>query len=340
MPRRRSIVDRLRAEAGPVGPARPEAAEGLPPAPVVADPRQAVRREAGRREAGRLERAPSPRRPGRGPKLAAIFGGVVAAGLGAGAATAWLSGWRPAFLAPAPEKAVAAPANPVSDAARPGEAKPGAPPKAQPPASPPAPPPSGALAKSCFAAVTEVKAGAAACGFALDAAGAVSVKGKRLADRLVVAAKPARRLVLYPVSPSGRFAVFRACDAASGGRCPLARLIDTETGELRAIGAGAGFSWVAWSPKERVGLLGYRQGAGDAIAAIAAASGKTLRASLLHVHRNQYVLIRRGSVRWRDDRAFTVEAKYCTYARGRQHNRECERNAGSGYRRHLVKVPD
>lgn len=335
-PRRRSIVDRLRAESREPGPARPETAEPLPP-PSARSPEPPVQR--GPAPPQRQSRPRAGRGPGkrRGFGLAAIFAGIVVAGLAAGAATAWVSGWRPAFLGDesAADAASAQRKPPAPPAAKPDDTKPAAPP------TPPAPagPPGGEIGKPCFEAGAVVKAGSFACGFALDASGALSFKGQRLADRLAAGAAPARRLVVHPFSPSGRYVFLQGCDADSGGSCPAQRLADTKETKLHEVKLGQSAAAVAWSPKERVGLLFYREDAGEGVAVIAAADGKILRASLFRMPRNRYALFRAGSLKWRNDETMTIEMKLCSYRRGKLRNAECEKSAAVRYRRRAAKLP-
>jgi hypothetical protein len=337
-PQRRSIVDRLKEpsrepDSGPGEPPRPAQppphpnAETRPP-PQPAEPAWHLRRRQVR----------SVRRGSGGLRLVAILAGVVVFGLAAGAAAAWFSGWRPGFLAAgaSEERPPAA-----TEASTPGE-KPGEKP---PPDKPPGEtkpnetaPPSTELARSCFTTRTELKAGTPACGLALDAEGALSFQGGKVTDRLAAGAGPARRALLYPFSRSGRFVFLRACETASGGRCASHSLLDTKEKRLIAIRGDAGdLHWVAFSPKEEVGLLGYRDGTADSVAAVATADGKVLLAAAIRSRRNQYAMVRERSLRWPDENSFSIEVKLCTFERtGR--NAKCEQDEKIRFRRRLVKL--
>jgi hypothetical protein len=276
-----------------------------------------------------------------------ILGAIVVAGLAAGAAAAWVSGWRPGFLAtddppvekPAGDKpgtdSQTKPGDPPPGGTKPGDAKPGDPK----PGDPPKTPPGGEVTRACFAGNTEVKAGTGACGFALDAAGAVTFKGEVLSAKLGVGGAVAQRLVLYPFSSSGRFVFFRACDSATGGRCTVQRLADTKNKKLFEVkGGNDGFAWVAWSPKESVGLLGYREGGSDTIGAVATADGSTIKSTSLGTGRNRYALIKQSSMRWRNEESFTVEVKLCSFAKGRTRNKGCEDDDDVRFRRRTIKL--
>lgn len=320
---RRSIVDRLRGES--------RAPETLAPAesPPAPPPWQGIRPQISASAQVRSARASGGRR------FAAILGGVVALGLAGGAAAAWFSGWRPAFLGGAGTEE---PAKPPADrqVEPPAESKPGA--KPGEPEKPGAASPPGEIARSCFVGHTEVKAGASACGFALDPAGALGFQGSRVTERLAAGGGPAQRIILYPFAPSGRFVFLRACESASGGRCAVQRLVDTKAGKIFEVKGGTdGFNWVAWSPTETAGLLGYRDGLSETIAIIATADGRSRRASAIRTAKNRYALVRANSVRWRDEESFSVEVKLCPVAKGRARNTECEKDDDVRYRRRTVK---
>jgi len=312
---RRSIADRLHDDDPPEQTKVPTK-DTAPPPPPRPQPRAPV--------------APSERQR-RGPRLWILLLGVVVAGLATGAAAAWFSGWRPAFLTPAaPEEPVPPPAEKPPET--PVETKP------KPPEAPPKPPPV-EIARICYAAITEVKAGASACGFALDASGAVRFQGDVIAERLTAGSGPAQRLSLYPFSPSGRFVFLRACESASGGRCLTQRLVDTKEKKIFELRAGAdGFNWVGFSPKEQVGLLAYRDRASDALAAINTADGQSLEASAIKTPRNRYALIKLATLRWPAEQSFSIEVKICPLQRGQARNRDCEQDDDIPYRRRTVKL--
>src|SRR5581483_5301204 len=134
----------------------------------------------------------------------------------------WFSGWRPAFLGGETKPASDKPAGDTKPDVKPGE--------------PGQPPPATEIGKNCFAGTTEVKVGAGACGFALDATGAVSFQGARIAERLAAGTGPAQRLVLYPFAPSSRFVFLRACDG--GGKCDVQRLVDTKEKKIFEVKVG------------------------------------------------------------------------------------------------------
>jgi len=340
-PRRRSIVDRLGTPEQDPEPTHKTAATEPPPTPKPHQPPQAypqgqqARRAAGvppgaARGPGRHALA-GRRREGKGLRFAGVLAGVVVLGLIAGGAAAWVSGWRPGFLGspgdspPAADKPAGA-----APQAKPGDPKPGDPPKA---------PPGGEVTRACFTGTTDIKTGSGACGFALDGAGTVTFKGEPIAERLAAGSGPAQRLVLYPFAPSGRYVFLRACDSASGGRCAVQRLADTKEKKLFEVKGGAeGFAWVAWSPKEQVGLLGYREGGTDAIAAIATSDGRTLKTAPLGTGKNRYAVVKQASMRWRNEESFTVEVKLCPFAKGRTRNTECEDDDDVRFRRRTVKV--
>jgi hypothetical protein len=321
---RRSIVDRLKDESKE--PERLVTQETAPPPPKPGQARAQVASSAQRRAA-------RGGRSGGGLRLFFVLVAVIVLGLAGGAAAAWFSGWRPGFLGGAPAQPAKAPGE---TPAKPGDAKPGEPAAPTPPGAPPA---ATEIPRSCYTATTEVKAGAAACGFALDAAGALSFQGARLAERLAAGNAPAQRLVLYPMSPSGRFVFLRACDAAAGGKCDVQRLADTKEKTLLEVKTGGeGFVWVVWSPKETMGLLGWRDRLSDTIAVVTTADGKAIRPSAIRTARNRYAIVRQGSVRWRDEAAFTAEVKLCPPARNRTRNTECEKDDDVKYRRRTVKL--
>ncbi len=329
---RRSIVDRLRQQSRE--PDTLTTAETAEPPPEPAAPRPNVASSAGMRAV----------RGGGALRLGVVLMGVVVLGLAGGAAAAWFSGWRPGFLGGTPSE----PGTPSADrpsADKPAPDKPASDkPSTQPETKPPDPaaptaPPAGEIPKSCFSGTSEVKPGGSICGFALDPAGALSFQGQRIAERIAAGGGPAQRLVLYPFSPSGRFVFLRACETASGGRCEVQRLVDTKQRKIFEVKGGAdGFSWVAWSPKEQVGLLGYRDGISETIAAIATAEGKVVRPSAIRTAKNRYALVRAGSVRWRDEEAFSVEVKLCPVPKGRGRNADCEKDDDVKYRRRTVKL--
>jgi hypothetical protein len=318
---RRSIVDRLKGESKE--PERLVTQETAPPPPKAGPARPQVASSA-------QKRAAFGRRSGGGLRLVLVLAAVVVVGLAGGAAAAWFSGWRPDFLGSAPAQPAKAPGD-----AKP-EAKPGEPVAPTPPGAPPA---AMEIPRSCHTATTEVKAGAAACGFALDAAGALSFQGARLAERLAAGNAPAQRLVLYPLSPSGRFVFLRACAAAAGGTCDVQRLADTKEKKLLEVKIGGeGFAWVVWSPKETMGLLGWRDRLSDTIAVVTTADGKTIRPSTIRTARNRYAVVRQDSLRWRNEESFSVEVKLCPPGRKRTRNTECEKDDDVKYRRRTVKL--
>ena len=321
---RRSIVDRLKDQSKE--PEKLVTQETVPPPrPGPARPQVA---------ASAQKRAALGGRPGGGLRLGLVLVAVIVLGLAGGAAAAWFSGWRPGFLGGTPAEPARAPGE---TPAKPGETKPEA--KPGDPAPPAAPPSASEIPRSCFSGTTEVKGGAAACGFALDAAGALSFQGARIAERIVAGNAPAQRLVLYPLSPSGRFAFLRACEAASGGKCEAQRLADTKEKKLFEVKIGGeGFAWVVWSPKETMGLLGWRDNLSDTIAAVTTADGKTIRPSTIRTAKNRYALVRFGSVRWRDEESFSVEVKLCPPGKGRSRNADCEKDDDVKYRRRTVKL--
>ena len=324
---RRSIVDRLKDQSKE--PERLITQDTSPPPPKVGPARPQVASSVQKRvpRAGRSG--------GGGLRLGLVLVAVIVLGLAGGAAAAWFSGWRPTFLGgTASEPAKSPDEKPAQPTETKPEVKPGVPPTPTPTTPPPA-----EIAKSCFSGTSEVKAGAAACGFALDAAGALSFQGARIAERVTAGNAPAQRLVLYPFSPSGRFVFFRACQAASGGRCETQRLVDTKEKKLVEVKVGGdGFAWVAWSPKETMGLLGWRENLSDTIAVVATADGKTVRPSTIRTGKNRYALVRVASVRWRDEESFSVEVKLCPPGKGRGRNAECEKDDDVKYRRRTVKL--
>jgi hypothetical protein len=261
------------------------------------------------------------------------LGFVLAAvlGLAGGAATAWYSGWRPSFLEGTASKV------PEEIPAKISETKPEVKPVEPPAPSPPAIPPTMEIPRSCFTEMSEVRVGAASCGFALDPSGALSFQGNQLIAGTAAGNIPAQRLMLYPFSPSGRFVFLRACQAASGGRCEAQHLVDTKGKKLFELKVGGdGFSWVAWSPDEQIGLLAWRDHLSDTIAVVSTADGNTIVRSAIRTVRNRYALVRAGSVRWRDDRSFTVEVKLCRPDKGRYRS-DCEKDDDVKYRRRIVK---
>jgi hypothetical protein len=320
-PDRRSIADRLRNESREPAPAPPpEPASEFGPGSTLgqrAHPRPA---------ASARMRAVS--RGGGGVRFTAIIAGVVVLGLAGGAAAAWFSGWRPGFLS----GSTAEPGKAPGDKAAPGEARPGDP-------ATPAAPPSAEIGRGCFSGTTEVKPGAAACGFALDPAGALSFQGNRIAERLASGSGAAQRVVLHPFAPSGRFVFLSACDAASGGRCAFHRLVDTKEKKLFEVKIGGeGIAWVAWSPKEQAALLGWRDGISETIAIFGTAGAEALRPSAIRTPRNRYALLHANSVRWgRDENSFSVELKLCPYAKGRARNTDCEQDEDIRFRRRTLK---
>jgi hypothetical protein len=166
----------------------------------------------------------------------------------------------------------------------------------------------------------------------------LSFQGTRIAERVTAGNAPAQRLVLYPFSPSGRFVFLRACEAASGGRCEAQRLVDTKEKKIFDVKTGEAFAWVAWSPKETMGLLGWRDHLSDTIAVVATADGKTIRPSTIRAAKNRYTLVRVASVRWRDEESFSVEVKQCPPGKGRGRNADCEKDDDVRYRRRTVKL--
>ncbi len=327
---RRSIVDRLKDQSKE--PERLVTQETVPPPPKPGQARPQVASSA-------QQRAARGGRSGGGLRLFFVLVAVIVVGLAGGAAAAWFSGWRPNFLGGAP----AQPAKAPGDApAKPGdakpEAKPGDPATPTPPAAP-NPPSATEIPRSCYTGITELKAGAAACGFALDAAGALSFQGARLAERLAAGNAPAQRIALYPMSPSGRFVFLRACEAASGGKCDVQRLADTKEKKLLDVKIGGdGFAWVVWSPKETMALLGWRDHLSDTIAVVTTSDGKTIRPSTIRTARNRYAFLRQGSARWRDEESFMAEVKLCPPGRNRSRNADCEKDDDVKFRRRTVKI--
>jgi len=342
VPGRRSIAERLRQQsrepeavpppqpAGPQPAAQPTPPPAEPPKPAAKPGWQARAQQRAHAQVRSGSRAL------RGMRLVAILAGVVVLGLAAGAGAAWFSGWRPGFLA---SKTDETKPPDTTSTTKPGE-KPDDKPGDKPPESKPGEttPPATDLARSCFTARTEAKAGATACGFALEASGAVSFKGQRITDRLAAGTAPAQRLLLYPFSPSGRFVFLRACATASGGRCAVQRLVDTKERKLFDVkGDADDLRWVAFSPKEEVGLLGYRDGTADSIAAIGTADGKLLLSAAIKSARNEYAMVHERSLRWPDENSFSIEVKLCAFERGGR-NAKCEQDEKARFRRRLVKL--
>jgi hypothetical protein len=69
---------------------------------------------------------------------------------------------------------------------------------------------------------------------------------------------------------------------------------------------------------------------------VSTADGNTIVRSAIRTVRNRYALVRAGSVRWRDDRSFTVEVKLCRPDKGRYRS-DCEKDDDVKYRRRIVK---
>lgn len=322
---RRSIADRLRSESREPDPpskqetALPAIGEGSTMGPAA---RPKVASSAQRRAAGR--------RSGGGVRLVGILAAVIVVGLAGGAAAAWFSGWRPSFLGTASTEPTKS--TPDKPPATP-EAKPGEPTT---PSTPTPPPPAGDIARGCMTGNTELKAGAAACGFALDAQGALTFQGAKIAEKLTVGAGPAQRLTLYPMSPSRRFVFLRACDGAN--RCDAQRFVDTKDKKILDVKGAEGFGWVAWSPKEQLGLLGFRDGLTDTIAVVTTTDGKVWKTSVIRAAKNRYALVRAASLRWRDEESFSVEVKQCPLGKGRTRNAECEKDDDVKYRRRTLKL--
>jgi hypothetical protein len=332
-PHRRSIADRLREQSREpkTGPS-----EEPPPAPKPPTPKLPPRHTPVAPPRGPMVRSVT-RRSG-GLRLAAVLAGVIVLGLTAGAGAAWFSGWRPGFLGAKPD----VPDKPkdAADSTKPGE-KPGDKPadKAtdKPPDKPPETQPAD-LPRNCFTGRSEVKLGAASCGFTLEAGGALSFRGARIAERLTAGAAAAQRVMLYPLSPSGRFVFVRACERASGGRCAAHRLVDTKEKKLFEVkGDADDLLWTAFSPKEEVGLLGYRDGTADSIAAVATADGKILLSKAIKTARNRYAMVRERTLRWPNEDSFSIEIKFCPFERGGANSR-CERDDKVRFRRQLIKL--
>ena len=315
---RRSIADRLRGESREPPPPDPESIPEIGAGSTLGQP-------ARRKPPASAQMRAAPRRGG-GKRYIAILAGVIVLGLAGGAAAAWFSGWRPAFLGGETKPGADKPTGETKPDVKPSDpGQPGTPPTAE-------------IAKTCFAGLTDVKVGAAACGFALDAAGAVSFQGNRIAERLTAGAGPAQRLVLYPFAPSTRFVFLRACDAASGGKCDVQRLVDTKEKKIFEVKVGGeGFAWVLFSPKEQVALLGWRDGLSDTIAIVAPANGETLRPSAIRTPKNRYAIVRGNTVRWAaNEQSFSLEVKLCP-AKNRARNTDCEQDDDIKFRRRTVK---
>jgi hypothetical protein len=318
---RRSIVDRLKEQSKE--PERLATAQTAEPPPK--------RPQAPPQVASSAQQRAARGRSGGGLRLGLVLVVVIVLGLAGGAAAAWFSGWRPGFLASTPGEPAKTPE------VKPGETKPEV--KPGEPATPATPttPPAAEIPRSCYANITELKAGASACGFALDAAGALSFQGARIAERLAAGSGPAQRLMLYPLSPSNRFAFLRACDGAN--RCDFQRLVDTKEKKVFELRPGGeGFFWVVWSPKEQLALMGWRENLSDTIAVVTTADGKIIRPSTIRTAKNRYALVRAGSARWRDEESFSVEVKLCPPGKNRARNAECEKDDDVKYRRRTVKV--
>jgi hypothetical protein len=330
-PRRRSIADRLNDDnrnpkTGP--------SHDPPPPPKPAAPNPSARHTpvAPRKTPVAPRRGPMVRQVARrsgGMRLAAILTGVIVLGLSAGAAAAWFSGWRPSFLAgkaTEPDKPKDAVDKPPD---KPADKAPDKPPETQP----------AELPRSCFSGRSEVKLGAAAvCGFALETGSALSFRGSKIADRLTAGNTAAQRVTLYPFSPSGRFVFIRACQRASGGRCAVHKLVDTTEKKLFDVrGDADDLLWTAFSPKEEVGLLGYRDGTADSIAAVATANGKVLLSKAIKTARDRYAMVREGTLRWPNEDSFSIEIKFCPFERGGA-NARCERDQKVRFRRKLIKL--
>lgn len=319
---RRSIVERLKEQSREPD-QRLRTEDTTPPPPKPGPQRAPVAASAQMRavRGGRSGR-------GGGLRLGAILVAVIVLGLGGGAAAAWFSGWRPSFLGGTTSEPAKTPVE------KPGETKPET--KPTDPTPPATPPSTSEIPRSCFSGTSEVKVGAAVCGFTLDPAGALSFQGNRIAERVAAGSGPAQRLVLYPFSPSARFVVFRVCDAA--GRCEAQRLVDTKEKKLFEVKGAENFAWVVWSPKETMALLGWRENLSDTIAALATADGKIVRPSTIRTAKNRYALVRFGSVRWAGEDSFSLDVKLCPPGKNRSRNAECEKDDDVKYRRRTVKI--
>lgn len=91
----------------------------------------------------------------------------------------------------------------------------------------------------------------------------LSHQGKTLLDKIQVSGSSdgtvtyAKRLMVSPTSPSGRYSILKACEQAEGGLCWAIYKVDRtqQTVQQTSIGKYGGLDWVQWSPDDRYAVF-------------------------------------------------------------------------------------
>jgi len=173
----------------------------------------------------------------------------------------------------------------------------------------------------CTKAFVEVTPTAPACGFSLTEAGKLLKDKRRLADPLAAGyeegtrgrrAIAARKVVLFPPSPSGRFRILQACDGlGSDALCWSVFAADGKRHILKKAYAGhyGPLHWQSWSADETHAVLASRSEGASWLHVVDMTSGKSR--SFPDETAQVNWTIEPETLRWTGARSFVVTAKTC-----------------------------
>lgn len=173
----------------------------------------------------------------------------------------------------------------------------------------------------CAKGFIEITPKISACGFTLTRSGKLTQEGQVLVDPLISSyvegangTKPniAGKVVLFPVSSSGRFRVLQVCDGPdTRAMCATVFVFDKRTAQLHPADAGhyGPERWQSWSSDERhVVLVDRSEGAGW-LHIIDPTNGKTR--DFPNPRSNENWTVQPETLRWTSSNSFTIRVKPC-----------------------------
>ncbi|WP_137392212.1 hypothetical protein [Rhodoligotrophos defluvii] len=174
---------------------------------------------------------------------------------------------------------------------------------------------------SCTTGFVAITPAAPACGVALSKSGRLTDRGRVLADPLAASfvedasgTRPvaARKVVLFPPSPSGRFRVIQACDGeGSDALCWSVFAMDAKRARLHKIQAGhyGPLPWQSWSPTEQHVVLASSEEGAWWLHVVEPASGRSR--SFPDEAAQVDWTVEPKTLAWTGPRSFTVVARTC-----------------------------
>lgn len=174
----------------------------------------------------------------------------------------------------------------------------------------------------CQSGYVTVLAGETQCGFLLKEDGSLHHLGSSISDPIVVSAFQsadgdfmlfARKIILFPPSPSGRYRIIKACDDVSArALCWKVLAFDAETKEIGGVYAGkyGPKEWITWSEDEEYAVLINQN---DGVNWLNFVKVTDFVTAIYPAYEEKVdVIVDRSSFQWLDPRTVKVRVARCT----------------------------